>query len=64
MAMVKHVNPDDIRMLFSRALSDMYGAEVAQYDVLLELIADVNDETLQSDPDQRRASSGLVSSIA
>ncbi|HUI21383.1 MAG TPA: VOC family protein [Methylocella sp.] len=48
---MKHVDPDDIRMLFSRAMSDMYRAEVPQYDVLLELIADVNDETLRRDPD-------------
>ena len=47
----KHVNPDDIRMLFSRAMSDMYGAEVPQYDVLLELISDFNDQTLRRDPD-------------
>ena len=51
MATMKHVNPDDIRTLFSRAMSDMYGAEVPQYDVLLELIADVNDETLRREPD-------------
>jgi uncharacterized glyoxalase superfamily metalloenzyme YdcJ len=32
-------------------MSDMYRAEVPQYGVLLELVADVNDETLRRDPD-------------
>ena len=45
MATMKHVNPDDIRALFSRAMSDMYRAEAPQYGALLELVADVNDET-------------------
>jgi uncharacterized glyoxalase superfamily metalloenzyme YdcJ len=31
MATMKHVNPDDMRTLFSRAMSDMYRAEVPQY---------------------------------
>jgi 16S rRNA G966 N2-methylase RsmD len=39
MATMKHVNPDDIRTLFSRAMSDMYRAEVPQYGALLELVA-------------------------
>jgi Domain of unknown function (DUF1338) len=51
MATMKHVNPDDIRTLFSRAMSDMYRAETPQYGALLELVADVNDETLRRDPD-------------
>ena len=51
MATMKHVNPDDIRTLFSRAMSDMYRAEAPQYGALLELVADVNDETLRRDPD-------------
>jgi uncharacterized glyoxalase superfamily metalloenzyme YdcJ len=53
MATMKHVNPDDIRTLFSRALSDMYRAEVPQYGALLELVADINDETLRRDRDLR-----------
>src|ERR1700730_8652251 len=51
MATMKHVNPDDIRTLFSRGMSDMYRAEAPQYGALLELVADVNDETLRRDPD-------------
>jgi len=51
MATMKHINPDDIRTLFSRAMSDMYRAEAQQYGALLELVADVNDETLRRDPD-------------
>jgi CRP-like cAMP-binding protein len=51
MATMKHVNPDDIRTLFSRAMSDMYRAEAPQYGALLELVADVNDETTRRDPD-------------
>ena len=51
MATMKHVNPDDIRTLFSRAMSEMYRAEAPQYGALLELVADVNDETLRRDPD-------------
>jgi len=43
----QHVRPDDIRDLFSRAMSDMYRAEVPQYQTLLELVADVNAETLR-----------------
>ncbi|MBW5438487.1 VOC family protein [Bradyrhizobium canariense] len=43
----QHVHPDDIRDLFSRAMSDMYRAEVPQYGTLLELVADVNAETLR-----------------
>ncbi|MGH6853753.1 MAG: 2-oxoadipate dioxygenase/decarboxylase family protein, partial [Methylocella sp.] len=53
MATMKHVNPDDIRTLFSRAMSDMYRAEVPQYGALLELVADINDETLRRDRDLR-----------
>ena len=32
-------------------MSDMYRAEALQYGALLELVADVNDETLRRDPD-------------
>lgn len=46
----RHVHPDDIRELFSHAMSDMYRAEVPQYGTLLELVADVNAETLRADP--------------
>ncbi len=50
MATMKHVNSDDIRTLFSRAMSDMYRAEAPQYGALLKLVGDVNDETLRRDP--------------
>ncbi|SDD62254.1 Uncharacterized metalloenzyme YdcJ, glyoxalase superfamily [Variovorax sp. CF079] len=41
------VEPDDIRTLFSRALSGMYKTEVPQYGALLDLVADINAEVLQ-----------------
>ncbi|CAN7675581.1 MULTISPECIES: 2-oxoadipate dioxygenase/decarboxylase HglS [unclassified Variovorax] len=40
------VEPDDIRTLFSRALSGMYKTEVPQYGALLDLVADINAEVL------------------
>ena len=43
------VHPDEIRSMFSSAMSDMYRAEVPQYGTLLELVADINDETLKAD---------------
>jgi uncharacterized glyoxalase superfamily metalloenzyme YdcJ len=42
-----HADPDQIRTLFSRAMSEMYRAEVPQYGTLLELVSDVNREILQ-----------------
>ncbi len=50
-----HINPDDIRTMFSRAMSDMYRAEVPQYGALQKLVADVNDQALRGDPDLRRS---------
>lgn len=49
----RHAQPDDIRDLFSRALSEMYRAEIPQYRTLLELVADVNARTLRVDPQLR-----------
>lgn len=46
----RYAHPDDIRDLFSHAMSDMYRAEVPQYGTLLELVANVNAETLRDDP--------------
>jgi uncharacterized glyoxalase superfamily metalloenzyme YdcJ len=43
------VDPDDIRTRFSRAMSDMYRAEVPQYGTLLVLVDRVNRETLARD---------------
>ncbi|WP_342734325.1 VOC family protein [Bradyrhizobium sp. B117] len=37
----RQTHPDDIRDLFSRAMSDMYRAEIPQYGTLLALVADV-----------------------
>jgi len=44
------VSSDDIRDRFSRAMSDMYRAEVPQYDTLLALVETVNHETLVARP--------------
>ncbi|RRH78155.1 2-oxoadipate dioxygenase/decarboxylase HglS [Falsigemmobacter faecalis] len=44
------VTPDDIRTRFSRAMSDMYQAEVPQYGTLLEIVAQTNAATMASDP--------------
>ncbi|MGY4353447.1 putative glyoxalase superfamily metalloenzyme YdcJ [Bradyrhizobium sp. GM7.3] len=49
----QHALADDIRDLFSRAMSDMYRAEVPQYGTLLELVADVNAQTLRTDTNLR-----------
>jgi len=45
----RHAHPDDVRDLFSRAMSDTYRAEVPQYGTLLDLVADINAETLRAD---------------
>lgn len=49
----RHAHSDDIRDLFSHAMSDMYRAEVPQYGTLVELVAEVNAETLRRDPRMR-----------
>ncbi|MFC5508629.1 VOC family protein [Bosea massiliensis] len=46
MALNSSVSPDDVRTMFSRAMSDMYRAEVPQYGTLMELVAEVNRATL------------------
>lgn len=58
--MPQFMNPDDIRTLFSRAMSDMYRTEVPQYGTLLELVRDVNAAVLKADPAlrQRMADAG------
>lgn len=48
----RHAHPDDIRDLFSRAMSDMYRAEVPQHGTLMQL-ADVNADALRADPEVR-----------
>ena len=42
--------PDEIRARFSRAMSDMYRAEVPLYGDLMALVADVNAGALAADP--------------
>lgn len=44
------VSSNEIRTRFSRAMSEMYRKEVPQYGSLVELVADVNAQTLQADP--------------
>ena len=44
------VSTDEIRTRFSTAMSNMYGQEVPLYRNLLELVADVNAQTLQAHP--------------
>lgn len=49
------MHPDDIRTLFSRAMSELYRKEVPQYGALCELVAKVNEETLAVNPQQAAA---------
>lgn len=44
------VSSDEIRSMFSAAMSAMYRNEVPAYGTLMELVAKVNDETLAADP--------------
>lgn len=44
--MTAHMHPDDIRTLFSRAMSEMYRTEVPLYGSLIDLVADVNAQAL------------------
>lgn len=44
------VSSNEIRDRFSKAMSAMYQAEVPQYETLLELVEQVNRETLERDP--------------
>lgn len=48
--MTVFMEPDDIRTMFSKAMSDMYRSEVPLYGDLLELVHDVNTETLRKSP--------------
>lgn len=49
MASQTFLHPDEIRTLFSTAMSRMYRSEVPQYGTLMELVADVNAATLAED---------------
>lgn len=44
--MTDFLHPDEIRTLFSRAMSDMYREEVPQYGTLCELVARTNADAL------------------
>jgi uncharacterized glyoxalase superfamily metalloenzyme YdcJ len=44
------VSSDEIRSLFAQAMSDMYRNEVPLYGALMELVAEVNAQTLAADP--------------
>lgn len=46
----RFVSPDEIRVAFSRAMSDMYRREVPQYGTLSDLVAEVNAAVLRADP--------------
>lgn len=47
------ISPDIIRSRFSAAMSAMYRDEVPAYGTLMELVAEVNAETLAADPAER-----------
>ncbi|MCB5310482.1 2-oxoadipate dioxygenase/decarboxylase HglS [Yersinia massiliensis] len=47
---LEFVHPDEIRARFSRAMSDMYQAEVPLYGTLLQLVADTNKQALDQQP--------------
>lgn len=46
-----HLNPDDIRLWFSQAMSDMYKLEVPLYGDLLELVNATNEHVLAREPE-------------
>lgn len=51
---MSHMHPDDIRTLFSRAMSDLYRTEVPQYGTLCDLVAQVNEAELRRQPQLAR----------
>ncbi|MBA4221429.1 MAG: DUF1338 domain-containing protein [Methylobacterium sp.] len=46
----KFMSPDEVRTIFSRAMSDMYREEVPQYGTLMKLVGEVNVGTRRADP--------------
>ncbi|MGB5856639.1 MAG: VOC family protein [Oceanisphaera sp.] len=50
MALENFLPTDDIRTLFSTSMSRMYQQEVPQYGTLMQLVAEVNEQTLASEP--------------
>lgn len=51
---IQFLSSDEIRNLFSQSMSAMYREEVPQYDTLLNLVADVNCNTLEKTPELGR----------
>lgn len=51
---IQFLSSDEIRNLFSQAMSAMYREEVPQYGALLSLVADVNRNTLENTPELDR----------
>jgi len=49
MPTARHVSPDEIRIGFSKAMSDMYRDEVPLYGALMELVAETNARVLETD---------------
>jgi uncharacterized glyoxalase superfamily metalloenzyme YdcJ len=45
------VSPDEIRALFSSAMSDMYKSEVPLYGTLLDLVAQTNEKVMEDAPE-------------
>ncbi|MBN9886928.1 VOC family protein [Salipiger abyssi] len=50
---VDQVDPDEIRAMFSRAMSAMYRDEVPAYGTLMELVGDVNAAFLAAAPEEK-----------
>lgn len=48
------ITPDETRLAFSRAMSDMYGNEVPAYTTLLNMVADINAETLSQNSELKK----------
>lgn len=44
-------SPDEIRAAFSATMSEMYAKEVPAYSTLMHLVYEVNEETLQANPE-------------
>ncbi|MBR9653420.1 2-oxoadipate dioxygenase/decarboxylase HglS [Thalassovita aquimarina] len=51
--MSQQMHSDDIRTLFSRAMSEMYRKEVPQYGELIDLVRTVNEAALRDNPELR-----------
>lgn len=63
--MTSYISPDEIRDRFAAAMSDMYRTEVPQYGTLLELVAQVNQASLELDPSlaERLAGNGELNRL-